>query len=836
MAKENEIKIVIQVATAEGKAEIKDFTGTADKELKGLSGNAKKYLGMAGLAGLIASATGTVVAGFNRSIDAGSTFEQQLADLQAITGIAGRALKELGDTALENSVRTGVSARDQVEAYKLLAGSIDMAMIGGVEGLKRLGRETITLSQAAGVDLATAANTVASTMNQWSLAGNESARVVNVLAAGSAEGAAEVEDLSLALKNAGTSAALSNQSLETTVAALEILAENALKGSEAGTGLRNVLTILQSSTARLARYGIHDINLQGDGLVATLQKLRPLLEDNAALAEIFGRHSLNAASILIANAEAVGEMEKRVTGTNTAMEQQTIQTDTYQGAVARLTETINKQLIEAFQQTGGVMVDLINFTAQLVEEFGGFISVISEFLDRHSELKRALEEEETATDNQVEAMRELRKILAEAASEGNLTAQQQQELRQSYEQTTEILQQQQDALADTMLQEGLRRAQIEQSIQTIEDAIRSGIYYGQSLTNAQMEVNRLRQQLSGLDLSLASQQARYDELSEAIREGSISFEEFVKRLQNTGDGQQSAAVAGGKFADQLERIRASLNQMPEHDLIPGLREAVKEMKELTEQEIFDAPKIDFTQAGSADWIREQMRIVSEEIGKTAPGERLDELREKLRGLKEDLDDVQGSTTNVSLSWEDVAASSGQAAAQQILYADSAKDAIRGIIKAISAEIIAKAILSAFTPPTPASLFLAPIAAAGATSLISSLIPSFRTGVDDFSGGLAKVHAGEVITHLPPGSNVLTNANVQRLERLQRSRPNLSVIDRMVDMSRAQGREDGTERIIAKMEEQTRRLEAAERNINLRLSEFDEQYNRFKDNETIQGRQ
>ena len=33
------------------------------------------------------------------------------------------------------------------------------------------------------------------------------------------------------------------------------------------------------------------------------------------------------------------------------------------------------------------------------------------------------------------------------------------------------------------------------------------------------------------------------------------------------------------------------------------------------------------------------------------------------------------------------------------------------------------------------------------------IPGFRTGVEDFGGGFAKVHGGEIITYLPPGSGV-----------------------------------------------------------------------------------
>lgn len=309
----------------------------------------------------------------------GREAQASLSELSAITGIAGDGLEALGEAAVRESMRTGVAATQQIEAFKLLASNIDIAVIGGVEGLKALGREVITLSQAAGVQLPQAANIVAGAINAFGLEASESARVVNLLAAGSKFGAAEVGDLGLSLKNAAGIAAGANVTIEETVGALEVMSQNFLKGSEAGTGLRNVMLILQSEADKLAGFGIKNVNIETDGLSKTLSKLSPLLEDSARLTEVFGRENSNAARILINNAEAVEQMTDRVTGTNTAQEQAAVQTDNFNGAVDRLVATIQGVAIDLFTEYQDELKGIIEFTIGAID-----------FLRRHSdELKTA---------------------------------------------------------------------------------------------------------------------------------------------------------------------------------------------------------------------------------------------------------------------------------------------------------------------------------------------------------------------------------------------------------------------------------------------------------------
>ena len=279
--------------------------------------------------------------------DAGN-YQQKLAELSAITGTVGPDLEFLGDKGLEMAAKFGLAAGDTIEAFKLLASNIDVSTIGGVKGLAALQEQTILLSKAAGVDMPLAANTMASAINQFGLEATEASRVVNVLAAGAKFGAAEIPDLAQSLKVAGTAASNAGISIEETVAALEILSQSALKGSEGGTGFRNVLLSLQTKA-------LPGVDFAAMGLQGSLAALAPKLEDAAFLSQAFGRENISAAQILIKNAGALEEMTAKVTGTNVAMEQAAIQTETWRGSMDRfkaLAETVSILV-------GTVLIDML---------------------------------------------------------------------------------------------------------------------------------------------------------------------------------------------------------------------------------------------------------------------------------------------------------------------------------------------------------------------------------------------------------------------------------------------------------------------------------------------
>lgn len=303
-------------------------------------------------------------------IGPGAAFQQQISDLQAITGITGEDLNTLAKAAREVGKSSGLGASQAAEAFKLLASNIDVSMIGGVEGLKQLQKETITLAHAAGVDLPMAANTMAASINQFKLQAGDASRVINVLAAGAKFGAAEIPDLAESLKYVGPVAGAAGLNIESVTGALEVLSQSAIKGSQAGTDLSGILVKMQTELG---------VDLSKTGLPAVLEALKPKLSDVTFLTEIFGRENLKSIQTLIAGADQVAVMTDRVTDTNIAYEQAAIRTDTFQNKMAKLTAWFDNFKISIFNATEGMMPfisvasDVVMTTANLggaIQAFG----------------------------------------------------------------------------------------------------------------------------------------------------------------------------------------------------------------------------------------------------------------------------------------------------------------------------------------------------------------------------------------------------------------------------------------------------------------------------------
>ena len=318
-----------------------------------------------------------VIASIGSAIEIGSEYQANLAELSAITGIAGEDLDRLGDTAISEAARTGVAISDQIEAYKLLASNIDVSVIGGVAGLEMLGKATVQLAQASGVDLATAANTVAGAINQFGLEASQASDVVNILAAGSKFGAAFVDDLGESLKNVGSIASISGLSLEDTVGTLEVLSQQVIKGAEAGTGLRNVLLRLQAGSAELAELGITPATLKTQGLAATMALLEPIMDDTQQMNKIFGEGAIVVASALAQNSEQIAIMTERVTGTKTALEQAIINSKTFTNAQARMSETIDGLLVKSFLKMEPFLVRSMEFFITLADNASTIIPILT---------------------------------------------------------------------------------------------------------------------------------------------------------------------------------------------------------------------------------------------------------------------------------------------------------------------------------------------------------------------------------------------------------------------------------------------------------------------------
>ena len=319
-------------------------------------------LAMGPVGWIVAAVSGIVAVG----VAAGKSVEEfntSLKGLSALTGATGSDLKEIGQSAKELSMEFGTSATSIVDSFKLI-GSQAPQLLKDKEGLEGVTEAALVLSKAAGMSVEDAAKGITTVMNQMGVEASEATGIINSLAAGSKEGAADVEYLQTAIEKSGTQASNAGMSYQQLIATIETLAPKFSSADVAGTALNGVLI-------KLTTQANNDFNPAIVGLDKALENL-----DNANLSaaeklKIFGESNLSAANTLIQNREALQGMTEAVSNTNTAYEQMETVGGTLSESFNKLKATWNAWMISigesaSMQFTIGIIKQIIEHITRMI--------------------------------------------------------------------------------------------------------------------------------------------------------------------------------------------------------------------------------------------------------------------------------------------------------------------------------------------------------------------------------------------------------------------------------------------------------------------------------------
>ena len=255
-------------------------------------------------------------------------FEKSMSMLSSLTGKTGKDLETLKEYAIELGSTSTLTASQVADAFRLI-GSQQPQLLESSQALKDVTKNAITLSEAAGIDLATASQTLSTSINQMGGDSSNAARFVNVLAAASQKGAGDIAWLGEAITKSGTTAKMVGTSYEELVANLEQLAQAGFDASTAGTALRSIIVNLEKK-------GTNDLKPSVVGLTEAFENLGKKHLTVAEMSELVGKMFGAQAAVLADNATKAKELQTAITGTNTAEEQAKTNTDNLDGALKSL--------------------------------------------------------------------------------------------------------------------------------------------------------------------------------------------------------------------------------------------------------------------------------------------------------------------------------------------------------------------------------------------------------------------------------------------------------------------------------------------------------------------
>lgn len=260
-----------------------------------------------------AAALGGVAAA---AIKVGSDFESQMSRVKAISGATGEEFEQLKEQAMQLGADTSFSASQAAEGMENLAaaGFTTSEIMSAMPGL-------LNLAAASGEDLASSSDIAASTLRGFGLAASDAAHVADVLAANANRTNSSVADTGEAMKYVAPLARAAGLSLEETAAAIGIMANAGIQGSQAGTSLRGALSRLSKPTddmtTAMDELGIsfYDSNGKMKSLTEQVGMLRQATEGmtdeqkNNYLVTLYGQEALSGMLALINEGEgSLGEL------------------------------------------------------------------------------------------------------------------------------------------------------------------------------------------------------------------------------------------------------------------------------------------------------------------------------------------------------------------------------------------------------------------------------------------------------------------------------------------------------------------------------------------------
>ncbi|TGY56929.1 phage tail tape measure protein [Ligilactobacillus murinus] len=328
-----------------------------------------------------ATAVGVTALGV-AAIKTGMDFEHQMSRVGAISGANAKELKAMNDQAIKLGADTAFSAKEAAQGMEALASAgFDanqiMAATPGV----------MDLAAVSGGDVGAAAEYAATALNGFGLEADKSTHVADVFARAAADTNAEAKDMGEALKMVAPQAHTAGLSLEETAAAIGLLSNAGIKGSEAGSNLAMALTRVQNPSGEAKKamdqlgYSAFDSSGKMKPLAQQMSELREKLEGMTDqqkqyyLSEIYGVQGGRAVNVLLSQrSDALQDLTGKLQNSDGAASEmaKTMQND-LKSSVEQFFGSLESLAIIIEQTFGGVLKSGVDAATDKIGQFNDYL-------------------------------------------------------------------------------------------------------------------------------------------------------------------------------------------------------------------------------------------------------------------------------------------------------------------------------------------------------------------------------------------------------------------------------------------------------------------------------
>lgn len=322
-------------------------------------------------------AAGILGAGIVYAANTAIDFEHQISAIGAVSGATESQLEQLRKKALQLGADTAFSASEAGAAMEELvkAGLSVEDVLGGAADA------TVALAAAGGIDLADAAKIASNAMNVFNLKAADLVHVADLIAGAANSSAIDVNEFGFSLAQAGAVANLVGVSFDDLTTAIALMGNAGIKGSDAGTSLKTMLSNLQPVTSKqkdlMRELGIVTADganqfFTAEGRLKSLAEVSEILnkalagstdaQKQMALETIFGSDAIRAAAVLTkAGAAGFNELAASI-GSISAADVAAQRLDNVDGAIEQLKGSVETAAI----QFGTALLPIIRKVAEVI--------------------------------------------------------------------------------------------------------------------------------------------------------------------------------------------------------------------------------------------------------------------------------------------------------------------------------------------------------------------------------------------------------------------------------------------------------------------------------------
>lgn len=373
-------------------------------KIDALGGGVTRFAGSLAKMAVGATAAMGVSTALSDIVQKSMDFEKSMSSLKALTGVSAEEMEYFQRQAIKLGSTSTQTASQVVEAFQLI-GSQQPELLKNKEALAEVTKQAIILAEASGMDVPEAARALSGSINQMGESADKAGEYINILAAASQAGSADIPYLTKAIERSGGAASSVGVRYNELVAAIEAIAPKVTEASEAGTYLRNIFLTLEASSDQKLKPSVV-------GLTAALENLAAKNLNATQMTKMFGKENVTAALAIVNAKDEYKKYVDAITGTNTALEQQKTNNDNLAGAVNNVSSAW-EGLILTLNKSNGALKDSANMAARLINQFTELIKtaeqkqqeILSDSVDNEKKgLERAIKSYEDFGYSRAEAI------------------------------------------------------------------------------------------------------------------------------------------------------------------------------------------------------------------------------------------------------------------------------------------------------------------------------------------------------------------------------------------------------------------------------------------------